>query len=159
MNGANTMDPMRKMLSEHVFFKNFDRTLILELVECASVATFGPDTMIYREDEPADSFLLIRKGRVAVEIFVEGRGPLTIQTVYPGDVLGWSWLFPPYRRRFDARAVEATETIVLDGLMLREKAENNNRLGYELLKRFSKVVVDRLQAASVKLLDIYGHHA
>jgi CRP-like cAMP-binding protein len=115
--------------------------------------------MIYREGDEANQFLLIRDGKVAIEVFSARRGSLIIQTAGSGDVLGWSWLFPPYKRRFDTRAVEPTTAVALDGKFLREKAEEDYRLGYELLKRFSKIVVERLQATRLQLLDIYGKHS
>lgn len=152
------METMVKRLSEHRFFHGFDTVFPAAFADCASAGIFEPDTVIYRENDPADNFMLIQHGKIAIEIFVPARGYLMIQTLGPGDVLGWSWLFPPYRRRFDARAVERTEAILLDGLKLRTIAERDHDFGYELMKRFSRIVLDRLQAVSIKLIDIYGHH-
>jgi CRP/FNR family cyclic AMP-dependent transcriptional regulator len=115
--------------------------------------------MIYREGDEANQALLIREGKVAIEIFSAERGSLIIQTVGPGEVLGWSWLFSPFIRRFDTRVLESTVAVALDGRFLREKAEEDHRLGYELLKRFSRVVVERLQATRLQLLDVYGKHS
>ncbi len=78
------------------------------------------------------------------------------QTVAEGDVLGWSWLFPPYRWVFDAQALELTRALVFDGTCLRGKCEDDHNLGYELMKRFAHVVVQRLQATRLQLLDVYG---
>ena len=153
------MEKLEKMLEEHPFFKDLDPKLLKIIVGCASTASYSAGETIYREDDDADQFLLIRHGKVAIELFVPGRGPLTIQTVGPGDALGWSWLFPPYKRRFDARAVELTRAIALNGKCLREMAEEDHRLGYELVRRFSQVMLDRLQATSRQLLDIYGKHS
>jgi CRP-like cAMP-binding protein len=98
---------------------------------------------------------MIRQGKVAIEILAPELGPITVQTVGEGDVLGWSWLIPPYRWRFGARAVELTRAITLDGKCLRQKSEEDHDLGYELLKRFSGIIVERLEATRLQLLDIY----
>jgi hypothetical protein len=81
---------------------------------------------------------------------------LTIETLEGGEVLGWSWLFPPYRWRFSARVVEPVRVIVMDGVYLRDQAEEDHNFGYELEKRMAQVVVQRLQAARLRLLDVYG---
>jgi CRP-like cAMP-binding protein len=98
---------------------------------------------------------LIRHGKVALEVHAPKRGPITIQTLSEGEVLGWSWLVRPYHWHFDARAVEVTRAIALDGECLRQKSENDCCLGYELLKRFSQLMVERLQAARFQLVNIY----
>lgn len=153
------MEELEKILAEHPFFEGLDPKLLNLIVGCASSVSYDAGQMIYREEDNADQFLLILQGKVAIEIFVPGRGPLTIQTIGPGDVLGWSWLFPPYRRQFDARAVEQTTGIALDGRCLREMVEEDHDFGYELIKRFSQVAVERLRATSRQLLDIYGKHS
>jgi CRP/FNR family cyclic AMP-dependent transcriptional regulator len=153
------MEKVVKILAEHPFLKDLDPNLLGPIAGCASNVSYEAGEIIYREEDNADQFLIILHGMVAVEIFVPGRGPLTIQTLGPGDVLGWSWLFPPYKRQFDARAVEPTGGVALDGRSLREMAEQDHDLGYELIKRFSRVAVERLQATSRQLLDIYGKHA
>jgi CRP/FNR family cyclic AMP-dependent transcriptional regulator len=93
---------------------------------------------------------------VAVEIFAPQKGPITIETVVEGDVLGWSWLVPPYNWRFDARAMEMTRAVALDGVCLRNKCETDHDLGYELMKRFANIIDRRLQATRLQLLDIYA---
>ncbi len=85
-----------------------------------------------------------------------GRPPLVLQTVGAGDILGWSWLIPPYHWMFDAVALEPTRTIALDGRCLRGKCEADRVLGYELLKRFAHIMEQRLQATRLQLLDLYG---
>lgn len=147
-----------KMLADHPFLKDVPSALIKAFSACASQVEYEAGAMIYREGDDADQFLLIQRGRVVIEIHAHQRGAIAIQTVGPGDVLGWSWLFAPYQRRFDARAMEPTRAIALDGKYLREKAEQDHEVGYELLKRFSRIVVERLKATTLQLLDIYGKH-
>jgi CRP/FNR family cyclic AMP-dependent transcriptional regulator len=153
------MEKVEKILEGHPFLRDMDPKCLKLVAGCASIVSYDAGQMIYREEEDADQFLLILTGKVAIEIFVPGRGPLTIQTLGPGDVLGWSWLFPPYRRQFDARAVEQTTGVALDGRYLREMVEEDHDLGYQLIKRVSQVAVMRLRATSHQLLDIYGKHS
>ena len=120
-------------------------------------AVFETGNYIFREGENADNFYLIREGKVALETNVPGQGAVTVQTLSKGEVLGWSWLVPPFRWSFDARAIEPTRAIALDGKCLRDKCEADPRLGFELLKRFAGVIVSRLQAARMQTLDIYGN--
>ena len=153
------MEEIENRLAKHPFLLGLKPELLKIIVPCAVHVHFDSGKIIYKEGDQADQFLLILDGKIAIEIFAGERGSLVIQTLGSGDVLGWSWLFDPYIRRFDARAVEYTEAIALNGKLLREKAEADYRLGYELLKRFSRVVVDRLLAASRQLIDVYGKHS
>jgi CRP-like cAMP-binding protein len=152
------MANIRERLTGHPFLEGMDQEMIRVVADGAEGVQYEPGIMIYREGDPADQFLLIESGKVAIEIFAPGRRSLLIQTARSGDVLGWSWLFEPYRRRFDTRAIEKTEAISLDGHYLRKKSDEDHELGYQLLKRFSRIVVNRLQATRLQLLDIYGKH-
>ncbi len=125
---------------------------------CASNVRFDAGEYVYREGECAERFYVIRHGRVALDVFVPQRGPTTIQTVERGEMLGWSWLVPPYRWVFDARALELTRAIAMDGPCLRKKCEEDPRLGYELMRRIAQVFAERLQATRLQLLDVYSCH-
>jgi CRP-like cAMP-binding protein len=114
-------------------------------------------TALFSEGERADRFWFIRKGSVALAMEVPGRGPLTLQTLHEGEVVGWSWLFEPYRWQFDARVLEPTAFVTFDGACLRGKCEADHGLGYELMRAFSISLVERLQATRFQLLDVYGH--
>jgi CRP/FNR family transcriptional regulator, cyclic AMP receptor protein len=129
----------------------------LELIAgCARNRVFAAGERLMREGERADEFHVIRRGDVALETYVPQRGALTIETLHDGDLLGWSWLVPPYRTVFDARARAGTHTVSFDGACLRGKCEEDHELGYELLTRFAAVIVERLQATRLRLLDVYG---
>lgn len=99
---------------------------------------------------------MIRRGAVAIETFVPPRHAVTIETIHEGDLLGWSWLVPPYRTVFDARALGSVGAIAFDGACLRGKCEEDPVLGQELMRRFAQVIVERLQATRLRLLDVYG---
>jgi CRP-like cAMP-binding protein len=148
-----TLDPI---LAKHPFFKDMDERYRALLVGCASNVRFEEGEYLMREGAEAEKFYLIRHGVVAVEVFIPGQGPMTIETLREGDLLGWSWLVPPYRCRFDSRAMEQTRAIAMDGLCLRNKCEENPELGFVLLKRFAAVIAHRLQATRLQLMDMYG---
>jgi CRP-like cAMP-binding protein len=112
--------------------------------------------VILRTGDPADRCFLITLGDVALEAHSPGSGPRIIQTVNAGEVLGWSWMFPPYRVAFDARVLTPTEALVLDGTALRECAAQDVELGYHIMRRVARMVVDRLQATRLQLLDMYA---
>jgi CRP-like cAMP-binding protein len=150
------MKTLELLLAEHPFFQGLEPRFVELLVSCASNTRFEAGTYIIREAEEAKRFYIIRQGRVALEMMAPGRRPLMIQTLGEGDVLGWSWLIPPYRWYFSARAVELTRAFAFDAECLRNKCEQDHDLGYELLKRFSAILVDRLQATRLQLFDLYG---
>jgi CRP-like cAMP-binding protein len=153
------METLERILAEHPFFKGLETPYLQLVVGCASNVRFDAGEFIFREGEEANEFYLIRKGKVALEIFAPDRGSITIQTIGEGEILGFSWLIPPYRWIFDARALELTLAIALDGKCLRTKCEEDHDLGYEFLKRFAYVIGQRLQAKRLQLLDLYGIHS
>jgi len=150
------MNDLTKLLAELTFFRGIDPKNLALLAGCASNAVFREGEMLFQEGQAADTFYLIRYGRVGIEVFTPASGPVTIQTLSEGEVVGWSWLFPPYRWQHDARALDLTRTLAFDGACLRGKCDEDPRLGYELMKRFSHVIADRLNNARLQLLDVYG---
>lgn len=153
------METLEPILAEHPFIKGLAPQFIQLMVGCAKNVKFDGGQYVFHEGNEADSFYIIRQGRVALELHSPQRGPIIINTLTDGEVLGWSWLFPPYHWHFDARAVELTRMISLDGKCLREKCENDHNLGYELLKRFAHIMEHRLQTTALQLLDLYGYNA
>lgn len=150
------MQKLDTILANHHFFQGLSPEHSQLIAGCASMARFDAGETIFHSGEPADHFYLVRHGTVALEIIVPGRGPIPIQTIGEQEVLGWSWLFAPYRWHFDAQAVELTRVIAFDGKCLRQKCEQDHDLGYELMKRFAEVMANRLQATRLQLLDVYG---
>ena len=122
---------------------------------CAHNQVFEPGTFLAHEDEPANHFYVLREGKVAIELH-SATGPLLIETIGSGDLVGWSWLFPPNRWAFDVEAVATTKAIVIDAWCLRDKCETDPAFGYRVMKRFAQVMVDRLQMTRLRLLDLYG---
>lgn len=148
------METLEPILRQHSFFKGLPEKHFNFIVGCATHVVFKAGEVILKEQESADKFYLIRSGKVA--IYIDQPSQLTIQTIREGDILGWSWLIPPYRYRFSAKAVENTRALALDGKCLREKCEKNPDLGYELLKRLVVVFTGRLEATRLQLLDMYN---
>jgi len=148
------METLEPILKAHSFFKDLPAQYFDFILGCASHIVFKDGDVILKEGEQADKFYLIRSGRVA--IYIDQPQEISIETIKEGDILGWSWLIPPYHYRFSAKAVENTRVVALDGKCLREKCEKNPDLGYELLKRIIGVLTERLEATRVQLLDIYN---
>jgi CRP/FNR family transcriptional regulator, cyclic AMP receptor protein len=150
------MQRIDSILAGHPFFQGMSSEHLQLIAGCALMARFNAGERVFSAGETAEHFYLVRHGRVALEIAVPGRGYVPIQTVGESEVLGWSWLFAPYRWHFDARALELTRVFDFDGKCLREKCEQDHDLGYELMKRFAQVMAQRLQATRLQLLDVYG---
>lgn len=153
------MEDLQRILAEHPFFKGLQQEYLDLVVGCASNVRFDAGQKIFNEGEEANQFYLIRVGKVAIELKVPAQREIIIETLHEGDILGWSWLIPPYTWHFDSRALELTRMIALDGKCLRTKCEQDHNFGYELLKRFSSIIVQRFEATRLQLLDIYGNRS
>jgi CRP-like cAMP-binding protein len=144
--------PLQNLISQHPFLADLSPHHLRLLSDCAMSAHFTAGELIFKEGDPANGFYLIQKGRVALECYAKQPGETLIQLLYSGDVLGWSWLFPPYCWHFNARALEPTEAIFIYASPLREECESDHELGYELFKRMAEVMLARLQATRRQLL-------
>jgi CRP-like cAMP-binding protein len=153
------MQTIAELLQDVPAFRDLSEEWLELIAGCATNEHFADGEYLMREGTPADTFHVLRHGAVALETYVPNRGPLTLETIHEGDLLGWSWLVPPYRTAFDARAVGTTRTVAFDGRCLRGKCRAEPALGYDLLSRFLTVIVERLEATRVRLLDVYGHAA
>lgn len=150
------MEGLERIVLAHPFFAGMDTQLGETIAGCARNHRFEAGQYLFREGEPANEFFLIRHGSVALELQPPGRPPAIISTEHEGSVVGASWLVPPYRWRFDARARELVRAIGLDATCLRGKCEADHDIGYEMMKRFLPVLVGRLEDARLRLLDVYG---
>jgi CRP-like cAMP-binding protein len=112
--------------------------------------------MIFRSGGEATKCYLIQSGEVAIEVYSPGTGSRIVQTVSRGEVLGWSWLFEPYVWSFDARVLTPATAIVLDGEAIRHCMNDEPNLGYPMMVRFARLIVGRLQATRLQLLDLYA---
>jgi len=147
---------LEKIVREQPFFQGIEDQHIQLITRCAKNVRFEAGEFVFRVGGAADDFYLIRRGEVAVQFAIPNRGSRTVRTVGDGEVVGWSWLFAPYRWHFDAKARQSTIALAFDGKCLRRKCEEDHDLGYAIYTRFTQLVIDSLQATLLQLLDIYA---
>jgi CRP-like cAMP-binding protein len=111
--------------------------------------------ILFEEGGVAESFFIVSTGKVGLELTSPGRSPMVIQTLGPGELVGVSWFFPPYRWNWRARAIEDTTLIAFDALAVRSECEANRDLALEVLGVIAEEVVRRLQRTRIQLLDLY----
>jgi len=150
------METLERILGEHPFPAGFAPEHLRIVTGCARSHRFDAGQYLVREGAKADEFFLIRHGRVALDVASPGRPPVLIETVHEGEIVGASWLVPPYRWMFDARAIEMTRAIGIDAACLRGKCDADHDLGYEMMQRFLPVIARRLHATRLQILDVYG---
>lgn len=142
-------------LAAQPFLEGLPERQLELLADDAMPAEFKADEMIFKEGGPANRFYILLSGEVALESPCpkcdDERGTAQIEIIGAGDVLGWSWLFPPYYSHFNARALSPVKAIFFYGTRLREQCENDHDLGYELMKRIAEIFIERLQATRGQL--------
>jgi CRP/FNR family cyclic AMP-dependent transcriptional regulator len=148
-------EDLSDIMRQHPFLAGLSVEHMQTLIGCASNVRFADGDTIIHEGQVANKFYLIRTGRVALQMDVPGKTALRIQTVGPGEILGWSWLISPFRWHFSGIVVLETRAIALDGECLRNKCEKDPTFGYEMLKRLSQVMERRLDATRLQLIDLY----
>ena len=150
------MQTMEEVLGSHPFFAGLNADAMRLIAGCASNVHFAEGEFLFEEGHEANQFWVIRRGRVAMQMESPGRGAIVTDTMDEGEMVGWSWLVPPYRFFADGRAVTPVSATALDGACLRGKCEADPELGYQLLKRVTSVMYQRLQSTRIRLLDLYG---
>jgi CRP/FNR family transcriptional regulator, cyclic AMP receptor protein len=147
------MQALEKALAQHPFLAGLDRRFLGPLAAHAAPKRFEAQQMIFHEGHPAKEWYLIGQGKVGIETALLGCEGIRIETLGPGEVLGWSWILPPYELHYSARALEPTEVIALDGKGLVALFEKDHDLGYEMMKRFAQVIVHRLAATRARSME------
>ena len=147
------MGHVERLAASHPFLVGIRAHHIELLTSCATLREFREREVIFRIGERANGFYLIAEGAVDLEDWASKRGTLTIETLVAGEPMGWSWLFPPYRWHYHARAIRPTTAVFFEGTTLRQFCNHDLTLGHELFKRMSKVMVRRLQATRAKLIE------
>lgn len=140
-------------LATHVFFSGLDDQSKQFLTGSALVREVKAGEVLFRQRESADKFYLLRRGEVSVQVPALMGPALEIQKLQEDQVLGWSWLIPPYRWNFQALALENTEVLEFDGSIILARCEQDPAFGYQLLKRFAGLMSERLDAARQKMMD------
>jgi CRP-like cAMP-binding protein len=149
-------DTLADYLKQHPLLSGLDARQVALVTSYATAADYKPGQRIFQRDFDAQEFFIVRSGRVAIEVpSIDGEA-LQIQTVADGSLLGWSWFIPPYRWSFDARAVELSNVISVDGVKLRAACDNDPKLGYALTKRFAMLMAERLNAARLAAMRHYA---
>jgi len=146
-----------RALAGHAFFADLSEAHRGEVAACARFAGFDAGTALCREGDPADVLHVILAGRLALEYRSAAREPLVVATLGPGEVHGWSWLFPPHRWTCDARVVEPATLLEVDGARLRARCAEDPALGRELMLRFARLFSERLAATRLQLMDLHAH--
>ena len=140
-------------LATHPFVRGMRGDHVGLLAEAATVISVPAGSRLFEEGGYARGFWLIRAGQVAVDLHVPGRGRVIVETLGRGEVLGWSWLFPPHEWQFGAVAVQPVEAFELNGAAVRARCDEHPELGLELTRRFSIVLAKRLKATRRQLAD------
>jgi len=151
---SSAVKAVERVIAEHPFVRGLKPQHLRLLTDSAMRMRYEAGDLIFREDDPANRFYLIEQGRVSLESQARDEAPVTVEVIGPGDVLGWSWLFPPYSWHFDALALEPTTAIFFYGTRLRGQCEHDHDFGFEMMKRITQVMIHRLQATRKKLPSI-----
>jgi CRP/FNR family transcriptional regulator, cyclic AMP receptor protein len=153
MNGLETV------LATHAFTSRMNSRYIRKLSECASYLEIQAGQYVFRQGEVADVFYLILDGAVEIELFSSTGGPVVLQKIEVGSALGWSWLVPPCRWRFDARVVKPLKALKIDAKRLRILMQEEPAFGFEILERFLQILGERLESERMSLIGLYAAHS
>jgi CRP-like cAMP-binding protein len=150
------MDYIDELLAEHPLLAGLSDREIERLARTARRSLFHPGNRIFSEGGQADRFWLLQRGAVRLYVPVPGKGDIPVQTLEPPAALGWSWLFHPYRWTCAASAVDIVHAIEFDAVRVRELCDADPEFGYELVRRFMKVLAGRLQHTRRQLVRLHG---
>jgi CRP/FNR family transcriptional regulator, cyclic AMP receptor protein len=149
------MKDLERSLAEHPFFSTLDVKYLDAFAKEGKRVSYASGKFVFREGDEAGYIYFIQKGKVALEVHTP-QGPVIIETLSAGDVLGWSWVVPPYRKSFDARCAEDVEAVAVSASAIRDQMESDCEMGYAVLKQFTSIVAQRLQATRLQLIDVYS---
>ena len=150
------MSEVSDVLIDQPFFGGMTEEQVQAVAETARLVTFEEGAVMFVEGGPARRTYLILDGDLALSLRTQEHGAKTIQTLHSGDFVGWSWMYPPYRWSFDANVRSEVTALQFDGPLLKKVSLADPELGYELLRRFTEVIVTRMQALRIQLLDVYS---
>jgi CRP-like cAMP-binding protein len=150
------MENLERILRQHPFLEGLTDAQLAFMVGCAKNVVFDEGQVLFREGEVGNELFLVREGRVGLELVVPPRGRCAVETVEAGDIIGWSWLFPPYRWHCDARARDKVRAIRFDGACLRPKLDEDTALGFALTKKLLAAAHRRLERVRLQRIDAFG---
>src|SRR6516164_3845538 len=146
-------------LAAHPFLHGMPADQLGMLAEAARDVRFPARYRLFEDGGNATRFWLIQSGHVSLDLQVPGEGPVVIETIGMGELLGWSWLFPPFKWAFGAVAVTPVEAFEFDARAVREFCAADPGFGYELNQRITRVLANRLQATRIRLISRTGYSA
>jgi len=150
------IEGLGRIVGAHVMFAGLGKDFLDLVAGCAKNVRFAAGEYLYREGDESNEIYLVREGHVALELGAPGLVRMTFLTAGPNSVVGLSWLVPPYRWTYDARAQDNVRAISIDAICLRDKCDADPALGYEVMKRFMPSIMDRLRSTRLQMLDVYG---
>lgn len=150
--GTAATGALREALASHPFFSGLPPAQLAALTDCARPRSVAAGDILFHEGGDADRFFVLTRGTVCVESKCNGRA-LVLQTLHEGEILGWSWLTPPFRWAFDARCAAPTEVVEVDAARLRSAFTADPGFGYHVVSRFAAVMGERLRAAHMRMLE------
>jgi CRP-like cAMP-binding protein len=150
------MKTLDEVIAEHPFFADLPDEYRKLVAGCGQMAAYKAGEFLFKTGGEAEHFFLVRHGKLALELQAPGKPEFRFETVGEGEVVGWSWLFEPHKWQFDARAVDDVSVVKFDGKCLRGKCDADPKLGYDIMKRFSRVLVQRFADTRLQLIDVYG---
>jgi CRP/FNR family transcriptional regulator, cyclic AMP receptor protein len=153
---GNVTTTHAEILARHPFTGGLTPEHLDRLRSFSSDRIFATGDFLCREGETAAEFYLLWEGRVALEVHVVGHAGPRIETIHAGEVLGWSWVAPPYRWRLDARALEPVRAVAIDAAALRRHCDGDHEFGYQILKRVAPIIGHRLHRTRAQLRELYS---
>jgi len=152
------MDKLENILVHHPSLRRLDGRYLKTLYDNAKVVRFDPDTIITHEGDEANRFYLISEGRVGLEINVPQKGIFTVEIVEAGELLDWSWIIPPFKSYYTARTITPVLSVAIDGQKMKKLLSDDHELYFNFYECFLNLILKRLQAKRLQLLDLYISH-
>lgn len=144
-------------LRANPWFAALEPQLFEKMVAIASEASWSAEQVIFREGDHNDHLYFVLEGQVALEIYIPARGRVTILTIGPDEIFGWSAVVPVIQKRTaSARAVLPSRVVAFNGAALRAACDEDHDLGYHVYRRLTNVIAGRLTATRMQLLDMYA---
>lgn len=150
------MSEVLDVLVDQPFFAGLSEEQIRVVAETAKIVSFDEGERMFAEGGEAGMSYLILEGDIALSIRTQAHGPKVVQTLHRGEFVGWSWMYPPYRWSFDANVLADVKAVQFDGPQLKKISVADPALGYALMTRFTEIIINRMQALRIQLLDVYS---
>lgn len=149
-------DELKDYLKTHKVFSDLAPEHIEVLANHVDEKAFAAGEVLFRQDDSAEKFYILIDGSVEVGVPSIMGPALVVQTLGQNDILGWSWLIPPYKWTFEAKADRESKLLIFDGKSLLQYCEQNTDFGYALMKRFAGLMSERLHSARLKMMDSWA---